>query len=312
MVPLKRCGSEGDMARIEHHCFTLFGLAICEISEELYSSHEGRKRHQKWKLPLESNWDYGAFELLVQEEILDSCECGCSSSGCDFLTCFWKGIFADALWFQTPFPAICDGFEDANPTRKVKRVATSTIWKRQHEGGPNLLLELTVWVDKAANTLQLRRLVYGYMRLFVFSYLELTHTCCAIGNVEHKDNPDYDEQPHRGYSPKEEICIKNEDARLRDILEKLVPMFICQFDAVGGRLLDFVVDVMIPKMRKVVKEIRRVARKLREEEKALYAEGRRELGVVMYEDEDDAEQSDSDEEEEGEEWYAEEESDDEY
>ncbi|CAN9133942.1 unnamed protein product [Alternaria alternata] len=92
----------------------------------------------------------------------------------------------------------------------------------------------------------------------------------------------------------------------------MVPVFISQFDAVGGRLLDFVVDVMIPNMRRVTKEIRKVARKLREEEEALYAEGRRELGVIMYEDEDDTEQSDSDEEEEGEEWYTEEESDDEY
>ncbi|CAN9386388.1 unnamed protein product [Alternaria alternata] len=150
------------------------------------------------------------------------------------------------------------------------------------------------------------------MRLFVFSYLELTHTCCAIGNVEHGDNPNYNRQPYRGYSPKEERCIKNEEASLHEILERLVPVFISQFDAVGGRLLDFVVDVMIPNMRRVTKEIRKVARKLREEEEALYAEGRRELGVIMYEDEDDTEQSDSDEEEEGEEWYTEEESDDEY
>jgi hypothetical protein len=291
------------------HCL---GWQSGNYLQRLYFSHDRRDPQEGRILHMEFSWDYDAFELLVQEEILDSCECGCSSSGCDFLTCFWKGFFDDDSWLQTPFSAICDCFKRANPMGEVKRVTTSTIWRLQHEGGANLLLELTAWVDRAANTLQLPRLVYGYMRLFVFSYLELTHTCCAIGNVEHGDNPDYNRQPYRGYSPKEERCIKTEEASLREILERLVPVFISQFDAVGGRLLDFVVDVMIPNMRRVAKEIRKVARKLREEEEALYAEGRRELGVIMYEDEDDTEQSDSDEEEEGEEWYTEEESDDEY
>ncbi|CAN9375290.1 unnamed protein product [Alternaria sp. RS040] len=104
---------------------------------------------------------------------------------------------------------------------------------------------------------------------------------------------------------KEERRIRGEDARLRDILEELVPMFSTQFDAVGGRLEDFVVDVMIPKMLEVAKE-------LKEEDAALYAQGRRELGVVMYEDEDDAEQSESGEEQEKQDENTGEESDDEY
>lgn len=262
--------------------------------------------------PIQVTWDYRSFEPLVKGEILDSCECGCSISGCDFLTCFWKGLFTDT-WRDTQFPTICDYIQGANSMGEVKGIATRPIWERQHdEAIANVFLELTVWVDRAANTLQLRRLIQGYMRLFVFSYLELRHTCCDIGRIRHFDNPDHKKQPYPRYSQKEERRIKNEDARLREILEELVPVFISQFDAVGGRLVDFVVDAMIPKMRKVAKEIRKLERKLREEEKALYAEGRRELGVIMYEDEDDAEQSDSDEEEEGKEWYTEEESDDEY
>jgi hypothetical protein len=167
--------------------------------------------------------------------------------------------------------------------------------------------EFTVWVDRAANTLQLRRLIHGYIRLFVFSYLELRHTCCDIGRIKHEDNPDYNKQPYPRYPPKEERRIKNEDARLREILEELVPMFISQFDAFSGSLLDFVVDVMIPRMRKVAEE-------LQKEDKALYAEGRRELGVVMYENEEETEQSESGEKEEEEEKdeNIEEESGDEY
>jgi hypothetical protein len=169
----------------------------------------------------------------------------------------------------------------------------------------NVLLNMTIWVDGAANTLKLHQPIYGYIRLFVFSYLELRHTCCDISRIEHEDHPAYNKQPYPRYSPKEERRIKNEDARLREILEELVHVFISQFDAVGGRLLDFVVDVMIPKMRQVAKE-------LKEEDAALYAQGRRELGVVMYEDEDDAEQSESGEEEEEQDEDIEEESDDEY
>ncbi|KAB2100177.1 hypothetical protein AG0111_0g11230 [Alternaria gaisen] len=164
---------------------------------------------------------------------------------------------------------------------------------------------MTVWTDRAANTLQLRRLIQGYMRLFVFSYLELRHTCCDIGRIKHFDNPDYKKQPYPRYSPKEKRRIRDEDARLLKILEELVSMFNSQFDAVGGRLVDFVVDVMIPKMRKGAKE-------LKEEDKALYAEGRRELGVVMHEDEDEAGQIESDEEEEEQDEDIEEKSDDEY
>jgi hypothetical protein len=251
-------------------------------------------------------WDYGAFESLVKEEILDSCECGCSSSGCDFLTCFWKELFKDFhdCCYGTQFSMICDCIQGAILRGEVKGIATRPIWERQYdERTANVLLELTVWVDRAAHTLQLHRLIHGYMRLFVFSYLELRHTCCDIGRIEHRDHPDYRKQPYPRYCPKEERRIKNEDARLREILEELVPMFISQFDAVGGRLLDFVVDVMIPKMRKVAKE-------LKEEDAALYAQGRRELGVVIYEDED-AEQSESGEEEE-QDGDIEEESDDEY
>ncbi|CAI9627641.1 unnamed protein product [Alternaria burnsii] len=289
------------------HCL---GWQSADFLEELDAPWREWKPHRKWKLPMESSWDYDAFELLVQEEILDSCECGCSSSGCAFLTCFWKRLFADTWWFhtrfQTRFPAICDCIQGTNPMGEVKGIVTRPIWERQHdEPKANLLLVLTVWVGRAADTLKLHPLIHGYMRLFVFSYLELRHTCCDIGRIEHRDHPDYRKQPYPRYCPKEERRIKNEDARLREILEELVPMFISQSDAVGGTLLEFVVDVMIPKMREVAKE-------LKKEDAAFYAQGRRELGVVMYEDEDDAEQSESGEEEEEQVEDIEEESDDEY
>lgn len=254
--------------------------------------------------PIQVTWDYRSFESLVKGEILDSCECGCINSGCDFLTCFWKEYFAGSHG-GNQFSAICDCLRGENPTGEVKGAATSTMGRYPTaKANANVLLNMTNWVDRAANTPKLHRPICGYIRLFVFSYLELRHTCCDIGRIKHEDNPDYNKQPYPRYSPKEERRIKNEDARLREILEELVPMFISQFDAVGGSLLDFVVDVMIPRMREVAEE-------LQKEDKALYAEGRRELGVVMYENEEEAEQSESGEEEEEQDEDIEE-SDDEY
>ena len=137
----------------------------------------------------------------------------------------------------------------------------------------------------------------------MFSYLEITHTCCDIERICHWDGPDYTKQPYPRYSPTELRRITNEDAHLRARLEQLVPQLITRHDLFGGKLQDFVIDVLIPTMRGTAKE-------LKEEDKVLYAAGRRELGVVMNEDEDETEEESS--ELEKEEMAAEEESDDEY
>jgi hypothetical protein len=262
--------------------------------------------HRECDAPIQLTWDYRSFEPLVKEEILDSCECGCSISGCDFLTCFWKNYFRGFRRHVTSFPVICDYSKGPDLIGEVEGVAISTIWEsRIYKARAKVLLELTIWVDRAANTLQLRRLVRGYMRLFVFSYLELRHTCCDIDRIWHHDKPDHKKQPYPRYSPKKARRIKDEDATLRGVFDELVPMFISQFDAVGGRLEDFVLDMMIPKMREVAKE-------LKEGDSALYEAGRREIGVIMYEDEEEAEQKNSHEEEEEQNEDVEEDSDDEY
>jgi len=270
-------------------------------------------------LIMKDAWTYEGYEFLVEEDILDECECGCSRSGCDFLSCLWKDTFAETSWWP-PFSLICERFENATLTRDCERLR----WYELHdyfdcdddddddddeddEVGcdmlTRILLDLTLWGEKAANTLELSRLIYGYIRLFVFSYLEIRHTCCDINRLGHYDNPDYTRQPYPRYSPKELRRINEEDAHLRARLEELVPELISQYDSFGGQLQDFVIDVLIPTMRRTGKE-------LKEEDKALYAAGRRELGVVMDEDEDGTEEEEDDAEEEEVDFV--EESDDEY
>ncbi|KAI4640836.1 hypothetical protein J4E93_008429 [Alternaria ventricosa] len=183
------------------------------------------------------------------------------------------------------------------------RMYAPDVTEKRHDLFTRAFLDLTLWVEKAANTLGLPRLIHEYIRLFVFSYLEIRHTCCDIERICHWDGPDYTKQPYPRYSSKELRRITNEDAHLRARLEQLVPELITRHDSFGGKLQDFVIDVLIPTMRKTMKE-------LKEEDKALYAAGRRELGVVMNEDEDKTEEEGSEVEEE--EMDAEEESDDEY
>jgi hypothetical protein len=249
-------------------------------------------------------WTYKDFEFIVEEEILDGCACGCIISGCDFLSCFWKEFFWK-IELRSRFRWICDSFENAAPTRGMKCTTPHTGFHPSEEWFQLAVLhELTLWVDKAASTLKLRRLIHGYIRLFTFSYLELTHTCCDIDRIEHRRDPDCTKQPYPRYPPKELRRITNEDAHLRKRLDELVPELTSQYDSSGGKLTDFVIDVLIPKLRKTMEE-------LKEEDKKLFTSGRRELGVVMYKDKDEAEQDDSDAEEE-ESDIEEEESDDEY
>ncbi|KAI4618799.1 hypothetical protein J4E85_005710 [Alternaria conjuncta] len=166
-----------------------------------------------------------------------------------------------------------------------------------------MLLEVTLWVDKVADSLGHSRLVSGYIRLFVFSYLEIRHTCCDTVRTCRDEDPNQTEQPYPRYSPKELRRITKEDAHLRARLEELVPDLISQYDSFGGQLQDFVIDVLIPTMRRTAKE-------LKEEDEALYAAGRRELGVIMNEDGDKTEGESIEVEEE--ETDVEEESDEEY
>jgi hypothetical protein len=253
---------------------------------------------------MEISWTYEDFESFAKEKIHDSCECGCSRSGCDFLSCLWKELFAED-WLYPQFPAICKGFENARDLESVYEVDWNCYDHLRYVNVIKLLFDLTLWVHKAASTLNLDRLIYGFIRLFVFSYLEIRHTCCDINRIEHDDNPDYTKQPYPRYSPKKLQRITNEDAHLRKRLEELVPALISQHESYGRKLEDFVAEVLIPTMRKTAKE-------LKEEDEDSYAAGRRELGVVMYEDEDEDEQGDSDVEAEEEEADIEEDEDDEY
>lgn len=259
-------------------------------------------------LILEDSGTYEDYVFFAKEEILDQCECGCSRSGCDFLSCFWKGMFAETSCCPR-FSVVCEHIENATLPRDLECIRYYAVDDKDKELRcgifMRILLDLTLWVEKAATTLALDRLIHGYIRLFIFSHLEIRHTCCDIDRIRHHDDPDYTKQPYPRCYPTEIRRIIKEDAQLRARLEQLVPELITRYDSFGGTLQDFVIDVLIPTMRRTAKD-------LKEEDKALYAAGRRELGVIMNEDEDDTEEEGVDAEKEEEEADVEAESDDEY
>ncbi|KAI4663361.1 uncharacterized protein J4E78_003773 [Alternaria triticimaculans] len=164
------------------------------------------------------------------------------------------------------FPLLCDRFKNTLSARelgKLRVYAIDDYVESRYELFTGTFLDLTLWVDRAANTLGLSRLIHDYIRLFVFSYLEIQHTCCDITRISrYRGNPDSSEQPYPRYPPTKLRRITNEDAHLRARLEELVPELISQYDSFGGQLQDFVIDVLIPTMRRTAKE-------LKEEDKTL-------------------------------------------
>ncbi|KAL6707512.1 hypothetical protein ACN47E_004082 [Coniothyrium glycines] len=114
----------------------------------------------------------------------------------------------------------------------------------------------------------------------------------------HDGNPDFTRQPTPRHEPAMLARIKREDAKLRNILEDLVPNLDREYERFGNDFWTFLDDHMIPVVHKVLK-------RLAKEDKTEYAAGRRELGVVMQyidesEDEPESETSEVEVEEDDE------------
>ncbi|KAI4710988.1 hypothetical protein J4E89_004578 [Alternaria sp. Ai002NY15] len=91
--------------------------------------------------------------------------------------------------------------------------------------------------------------------------------------------------------------VQEEDATLVSLLEDLVPRFDVRYDTHEGGLQSFVDKVLRPEMKVVLNRLKR-------EDEAAHAAGRREMGVIMVEerksDVDGGYEGDSNEESESE------------
>jgi hypothetical protein len=192
--------------------------------------------------------------LMMLKAGTDSCLCACSSSGCVLISCLLKGL------------------ESGRKTRGWRN--GEIIWEH---------LDIVSIASQKANS---RGLVGDYIRAFAFSKLEIRHTCCDIERIQHDRKPDLSKSPTPRYQAKELRRIQKEDAYLVDILENLLPELDAGYDNFKGDFKAFMLEYLDPRLNAVLKDLKR-------QDREKYAQGRRELGVVMEigsEDEEDVEE----------------------
>jgi hypothetical protein len=180
--------------------------------------------------------------LMLQTGI-DSCFCACSSSGCTFISCLLKGF--DSTYYR------------------------SKEWRTGEAGKDHL--EIISIASQEANS---RWLISSFIRACAFSKLQIRHTCCDIRRIQHNDKPDLSKSPTPRYQTRELQRIQKEDAYLVDVLEKLVPDLDAEYDNFEGDFTTFALEHLYPRMDNVLKELKR-------QDREKYAQGRRELGVLM-------------------------------
>jgi hypothetical protein len=185
----------------------------------------------------------------------DGCSCACSSSGCTFISCLFKG-------FDSNFYGSRD---------RGTGVASN-----------GYLRIISIAFQKASS----RGLISDFIRACAFSKLGIRHTCCDIERIQHQGIPDLSKSPTPRYQARELQKIQNEDAYLVDVLERLVPELDAEYDNFEGDFEAFVLEYLDPRVNAVLKDLKR-------QDREKYAQGRRELGVVMEigsEDEEDVEE----------------------
>jgi hypothetical protein len=178
---------------------------------------------------------------MMSQTRTDGCVCACSLSGCNFISCLLKGI---------------------SPSKPRERRTGKVV--KHH-------LEIVSIASQKANS---RGLVSAFIRASAFAKLEIRHTCCDIERIHHWGKPDLSKSPTPRYQAKELQRIQKEDAFLVDTLEKVVPELDAEYDNFEGDFKAFVREHFDPRLDKVLKDLKR-------EDKKMYAQGRRELGVVM-------------------------------
>jgi hypothetical protein len=181
---------------------------------------------------------------LMLQTGTDGCLCACSSSGCTFVSCFLKSIDP--------------GFSGPKGLRKIRKLIRGD-------------LEIVSIASQETNG---RGLISDFIRAYAFSKFKIRHTCCDIQRIQHKGKPDLSKSPTPRYQARELQRIQKEDAYLVDILEKLVPQLDAEFDRFDDDFETFVLKYLYARMDNVLKELKR-------QDREKYAQGRRELGVIM-------------------------------
>ena len=206
---------------------------------------------------------------IFQHRVTDDCQCSCSTHGCTSIAPFFN-ITNRQYWCATSRK-----FEGILGLLRLEHIHVydQDIYQKCRKS-----LQCVAVVAKDAVN---RWIITNFIRLCVFSWLGIRHTCCDLlqfmEDLFQADETDLQRAPPPQYPPDELRRIQEEDAYLVRLLEDLVPLFDARYDSHDGDLLSFVDDVLVP-------EVNIVLDRLKQEDEAAHAAGRREMGVVMTEE----------------------------
>ena len=201
---------------------------------------------------------------VFRHTVTDDCQCSCSTHGCTSIASFFNNTMYSRL-----------GCMKREVLLNLMRLEEEVIEDGFRYSLCRILLHCLAGLGMhAAN----RTIITEFIRLCVFSWLGIRHTCCDLelfmSPLDHWDNPNLSRPPSPRYPPDELHRIQEEDADLVSLLEDLVPLFNARFDAHEGDLVSFVDDVLVPEMNILLDQ-------MKQEDATAHAAGRRALGVIM-------------------------------
>ncbi|KAF2271874.1 uncharacterized protein EI97DRAFT_242070 [Westerdykella ornata] len=259
------------------------------------------RRGQDWFEAQPAHVDVPPWSYLVEKGFRDSCRCLCSEEGCGFLTMLWKGMAYEDMEFEYEEVRKKGATQSQLDERINTRLDALARWidaafqAEMRDAQPNQWEEETKY--------EKRWLGRQFFRLAAFEKLGLRHTCCNPGMLQHDGRPivsedesverekqigPLDENPERMTILEEdeetdETCMLGVDTLLRSRLESLTRaldgLYAGRPGSLPGALEDF---LWVHAMFLIDDEMERV----RAEELKMFAEGRRELGILMDMDED--------------------------
>jgi len=219
---------------------------------------------------------------VLQHTISDNCKCSCSTHGCTSVACFYKHFGFLFCTHERPHEIL--------KTLELDPVdPCNQIWRP-------VMRETLQCIAKAARSAACRWTITELIRLCVFAWLDIRHTCCDLEVIMDPLYLHDASRPTPPRYPQDELHrIQEEDAYLVSLLEDLVPSFDARYDTHEGDLLSFVDNILIPEMNDVLD-------RLKQEDKTAHAAGRRAMGVIMVDEgehglieEDESELLDEDE-----------------
>jgi hypothetical protein len=209
---------------------------------------------------------YDRVTKFFQHKLADDCECRCSTRGCTSIASFFKTQVYRGQW----------GLQEILWIMRLEHIHPEDEMMQQQ------IRKTLECVARAAKNAVHRWFITEFIRLCVFTRLGIRHTCCDLSIVVYRHhNLDFSRPPPSRYPLDELHRIQEEDTHLVSVLEDKVALFDAQYDTHEGDLLSFIDNVLRPEMDIVLE-------RLKQEDEAAHAVGRREMGVVMVNEHDNA------------------------